>query len=241
MADQYAPRTANEELLQNAAFKKKLVWRMVFAGLMILTLLATLMLFDRLSAPEEPIAPPQFTEPVPVAKKEVTQALKPAEPPPDENKEVEPEGSAAPVDKAAPPAEPLPPPAVPAQPVLPKNQATPSTPTSLRTAPSAAAQAKTSEPAPTPKAEPAPPVASAPPRLFPGFALQAGVFSDVRRAEELHAKLTLNGIPSTLEARVQAGPFKSRQEAEAAREKMKALGIDAVMLPPKGAAGTARH
>jgi len=34
---------------------------------------------------------------------------------------------------------------------------------------------------------------------------------------------------------VQVGPFKSREEAEAARVKMKALGIEAVMLPPKGA------
>ena len=73
-----------------------------------------------------------------------------------------------------------------------------------------------------------------PPRLFSGFAVQAGVFSDPRRAEELHARLTLEGIPSTIEARVQAGPFKSREEAEAARVKMKALGIDAVMLMPKG-------
>jgi cell division protein FtsN len=30
------------------------------------------------------------------------------------------------------------------------------------------------------------------------------------------------------------GPFKSRAEAEASREKLKALGIDAVLLPPKG-------
>jgi DedD protein len=73
-----------------------------------------------------------------------------------------------------------------------------------------------------------------PPRLFYGYALQAGVFSDPRRAEELHAKLTLEGIPSTIEARVEVGPFKTREEAEAARAKMKALGIDAVLLLPKG-------
>jgi DedD protein len=73
------------------------------------------------------------------------------------------------------------------------------------------------------------------PRLLKAFMVQAGVFTSVQRAEELHAKLTLNGIPSVLEARVQAGPFKNREEAAAAREKMKALGIEAVMiLPPKG-------
>jgi len=70
--------------------------------------------------------------------------------------------------------------------------------------------------------------------LFAGYALQAGVFADPRRAEELHARLTLEGIPSTIEARVQVGPFKSREEAEAAREKLKTLGIDSVMLMPKG-------
>ena len=64
--------------------------------------------------------------------------------------------------------------------------------------------------------------------------MQAGVFADPRRAEELHARLTLEGIPSTIEARVQVGPFKSREEAEAAREKLKTLGIDSVMLMPKG-------
>ena len=71
--------------------------------------------------------------------------------------------------------------------------------------------------------------------MFSGYALQAGVFSDPRRAEELNARLILEGIPSTIEARVQVGPFKSRAEAEAAREKMKAMGIDAVLLLPKGA------
>jgi len=75
----------------------------------------------------------------------------------------------------------------------------------------------------------------APPRLLSGYAVQAGVFADARHAEELRAKLTLSGIPSTLEARVQVGPFRTREEAMAAQEKLKALGIDGVLLPPKGA------
>lgn len=86
-------------------------------------------------------------------------------------------------------------------------------------------------PLPPPVAERQPP---APPRLFSGFAVQAGVFADAQHAEELRAKLTLNGIPSTLEARVQVGPFKTREEAEAARQKLKSLGIDGILLPPKG-------
>lgn len=64
--------------------------------------------------------------------------------------------------------------------------------------------------------------------------MQAGVFADPRRAEELHARLVLEGIPATIESRVQVGPFKDRAEAEAAREKLKAMGIDTVLLPPKG-------
>lgn len=85
-------------------------------------------------------------------------------------------------------------------------------------------------------AKPAVPVASSigAPRLFSGFVLQAGVFSSTKGAEELHAKLNLHGIPSTLETRVHVGPFKTRAEAEAAQHKMQALGIDPVLLTPKG-------
>jgi len=72
-----------------------------------------------------------------------------------------------------------------------------------------------------------------PPRLFSGYVLSAGVFSSAQRAEELHAKLTLNGIPSTLEARVQVGPFKTKAEAEAAKAKLQALGIDTQLLAPR--------
>lgn len=71
-------------------------------------------------------------------------------------------------------------------------------------------------------------------RLFSGFSLQAGVFANTQRAEELHAKLTLSGLPSTLETRVQVGPFRSRQEAEAAQEKLRELGVETVLLAPKG-------
>ena len=72
-------------------------------------------------------------------------------------------------------------------------------------------------------------------RLFSGFLLQAGVFTSPQRAEELHAKLTLSGVPLTLETRVQVGPFKTRQEAEAAQEKLKQLGVETLLVPPKGA------
>ncbi|MFZ2854253.1 MAG: SPOR domain-containing protein [Rhodocyclaceae bacterium] len=243
--------------------KGKLVWRMGFAGLMIVMLLGTLALFDYLSAPEEPeSATPRFSEPVPVQKKDVTQPVKPAEPPPEVpaevRKEPEPEATAAPTGQPAPPE-------VTAQPALPRAQPHAQPRAETRTLPLSRPQPSSQlqspaqpQPGMTPRPAPLRPAIERPAaeaeapavrtqvapaggstiggRLFSGYALQAGVFSDVRRAEELHAKLTLNGIPSTLEARVQVGPFKTREEAELAREKMKVLGIDAVLLmPPKGA------
>ena len=222
--------------------KRKLAWRMGFAALMIVALLGGLALFDYLGAARVDTDPgePQFTEPVPVPKKTVTQPVTSAEPAKEE-KSV-PEASAAPLDKSAPVLDVPPRPEVAAQPVLPR-ASQPAGRTVSGVQPAPAASAKTAEARtvpqaaapvraeqPVPAAQPQP----SPPRLFSGFALQAGVFSDPRRAEELHAKLTLEGIPSTIEARVQVGPFKSKQEAEEAREKMKAMGIDAVMLMPKG-------
>lgn len=62
------------------------------------------------------------------------------------------------------------------------------------------------------------------------FMLQLGVFNNTANAEELRAKLELNGIPSQIEARVQVGPFKSRLEAEQARDKLKQLGMETGMV-----------
>lgn len=73
------------------------------------------------------------------------------------------------------------------------------------------------------------------PRLFSGFVLQAGVFSSMQRAEELHARLALSGVPSSVETRVQVGPFRTRQEAELAQQKLREQGIETVLVAPKGA------
>jgi DedD protein len=58
------------------------------------------------------------------------------------------------------------------------------------------------------------------------FMVQAGVFNNITNAEELRAKIDAAGVPARIEARVQVGPFASRQEAEQAREKLKSLGLD---------------
>jgi len=239
--------TGNKEAIKETSadvsdIKRKLAWRMGFAGLMIVALLGGLALFDHMGEQSltESSAPPQFTEPVPVAKKVLTQPVTPAESAPeakkDDKKVSEPESTSAPVDKSAPRLEPPPRPEVTAQPILPR-----------ASQPAARPPAATSQPVPSSPAKPVEAKAATPavvvsaptqpalPRLFSGYALQAGVFADSRRAEELHARLVLEGIPSTIEARVQVGPFKSKDEAEAAREKLKTLGIEAVMLAPKGA------
>lgn len=247
------PSANDEDKGELTDIKRKLVWRMAFAVLMIVALLGGLAAFDYFSHRqfESESAGPQFNEPVPVAKKNATQPVTPIEAAPEvktvEEKPAEPEATAAPVDKSAPKVDLPQRPEVAARPTLPRAS------TSAASGPRAAAP--TAAPAPAvrasegrtggataatsgapiraERAEQVPP--PVPARLYSGFAVQAGVFADPRRAEELHAKLTLEGIPSTIEARVQAGPFKTREEAEAAREKLKALGIDAVLLPPRGA------
>lgn len=242
--------------------KRKLVLRVVFAGFLIATLLGVLAFIDHLGKPSEEVVAsgPTFTAPVPVApRKEVSQPVKPAEPAP--SAELPKEVVAAPPPPVVEAPTSLPPaadttPATPSrlasrgassqstrssQPVA----ATPAEGTSAAasgtssqfmpettrpaTPPPVTAQAQETR---SPSAERLPP---APPRLFSGFAVQAGVFSDAQHAEELRAKLTLNGIPSTMEARVQVGPFKTREEAEAARQKLKALGVEGILLPPRGA------
>lgn len=62
------------------------------------------------------------------------------------------------------------------------------------------------------------------------FLLQVGVFGNHANAEELAARLHEAGLPTQIESRVQVGPFATRQEADAARIKLKALGIDDGML-----------
>lgn len=269
MSDSQNSRAVPEDDL-----KRTLVRRVVLAGVMIAALLAVLAFIDYLGRPadETPAASgPTFNAPVPVARKDVSQQVKPADltPPPPA-----PPSAATPAEgTAAGGLPPIPPPAAASAPVAaapatapepppkPEVSAQPSLPAASSKPAAVARPSRTAEPATPaegtssqlagdlPKMAPAvetkPPVREsaspsptvpppAPPRLFSGYAVQAGVFADAQHAEELRARLTLNGIPSTMEARVQVGPFKTREEAEAARQKLKAMGIDGLLLPPKG-------
>lgn len=62
------------------------------------------------------------------------------------------------------------------------------------------------------------------------FEVQLGVFTDLENARQLQARLTQQGIASHSETRVQVGPFKTRAEADQARNKLKALGLNPVII-----------
>lgn len=62
------------------------------------------------------------------------------------------------------------------------------------------------------------------------YVVQMGVFNNLANAEELRAKLELNGIPAQIEARVQVGPFSSKEQADDARRKLTALGLEPGLL-----------
>lgn len=99
-------------------------------------------------------------------------------------------------------------------------------------APAAPAEARPS--ARVAETRPAPVTPPTVQRLFSGFVLQAGVFANPNLAEELHARLALAGVPTTVETRVQVGPFRTRQEALQAQVKLREQGIETVLVPPKG-------
>lgn len=228
--------------------RRKLTRRIGIAAVMVVGLLGGLALFDYLTAPGEApeVEYPRFTEPVPVAKKVVTQPVVPVAPatsePADETKASEPESTDAPVDKSGRPAALPPAPEVDAAPMAPKVK--PARQALVAEGSRAAAQARSAEKVP-PRAAELLPVATGTPatpspepqllsRLLSGYTLQAGVFVEPQRAEELHARLVQEGIPATIETRVLVGPFKSRKEAEAARVKLRAMGIESVQLPRNG-------
>lgn len=218
-----------------AYVRRQLTKRMVLAATMIAVLLGALAVFDHLSHVEE--AEEEYAEPVRVP--QVGPSLR-SEGKPEE----------APPPPAAPAPEPPPQPEIPAQPSAVPPPAAP-VPPPIKP-PAGAVRPPAAKPAPAAPVSPpavgvpegtaapaAPLPAPAPrpvvPRLGAGFLLQAGVFSNHERAEELKAQLLEAGIPASIESRVHVGPFASKKEAEAARAKMKLLGIDALLLPPRPA------
>ena len=243
------------------AQKKRLIQRLGVAAVLIAALLAGLALFERGELQEAPVptagtpapAASQFArgqvqavaqvqpeaekpapaaEPAPPAGEAATPPLVPPEPQSPEvpranagRKPVQ----AAPVRVAAAPspAAALTPPAIVARAAAPTQ-----TPVQAATAQSMPAAV----PAAAPRASPASPATAAPvsvPHLASAaYLVQVGAYSPVGDAEVLRAKLAGAGIPALVQARVRAGPFATREEAAAARAKIKAMGLETSILLP---------
>ena len=220
--------------------KQRLITRVAIAGVLIVALLGGLAVLDNMNAPlpvrQVAEAPPAATpEPSPVSPK-----AEPAEEKPVEQAAVgeirkpeapaaEPEVSAPPTPSAAPlkaerPPRPLTKPAEARLAML-----KPSEPLAVAKRPEPAAELARAPQTPHTGAPASRPL-SHPPGSAGTFLLQVGVFSNTANAEELRAKLELNGIPAQIEARVQVGPFSSRLEAEQARDKLKQLGLEGGVL-----------
>lgn len=226
-----AHKTAEDD---QAEQRSALLRRVAVAGGMIAMLIGALAVFDASRRPNEPVPAPQAKPAVPAS---LPVAEAPPLPPAEETPVV-----ASPVNLQEAP------PPLPEGTALPDKADAPQTPEKPGRVdrPETAAPASASAPAPraaSPAAgrlvigheapAPAAPVpaisrAPAPQPTGPvqGYVVQVGVFSSVANAEEVRARLALNGIPSQIEARVHVGPFKSRAEADAARARLRAIGLD---------------
>lgn len=245
-------------LTAEEALRKRLLGRIAVAAVIIVGLLGSLAVFDALYAPATPVkvaqAPAALPDPPPVPVTDPAPAV--AEAPKDGDVEAKPADPAPPpfpmADKApatiakVPPEQTISPGAPPLTPLPAEKPLTkPATPRQALIRPSDAVE-RSSPPLAT-RPDPQREIARAPigghrnapasrplSQTFPSpnrqFALQLGVFSNLANAEDLRAKLELHGIPSTIEAKVQVGPFGSREEIEEARTKLRALGIDSGLM-----------
>jgi len=231
------------------ALRKKLLTRAVVAAVLVAALLAVLAVFDTLNAPAPkppPAAvasPPEESKPEAAKSEEAKVETPPAEVAAGDKQAAvgevkKAEESAATEEKSAAPTTPA---AKPERPLTKKAEARPammkpSEPayTARRPEPGVVTPAPLTQlqrPPPQPgRGAPASRPLTQAAEAIRGFVLQLGVFNNTANAEELRAKLELNGIPSQIEARVQVGPFKTREAAEAARDKLRALGMEPGVL-----------
>jgi cell division protein FtsN len=234
--------TPETESTADTALKRRLLNRIAVAAVVMVGLLGSLAIFDALNAPAPAPAKMAAAPAAVPAKEAVTAQEKPAEavaePAADAKaepaqvakagEETVPEGTASPG-------------ALPLQPLPPEKRLT--KPATGHTASMRPTEPVPPAASPAARPDPARELAQAPttPRRAPPsrpltqagerqYALQMGVFGNLANAEDLRAKLELNGIPSSIEARVHAGPFKTREEAELARAKLKELGLDGGLL-----------
>lgn len=236
--------------------RRRLTRRLVASGVIIVVLLGALAMFDHMAQmePEEPLptkaakTEPPPAQPIGPSVRTDGQYPVGAPPPPPIQPTVAPAPAVEPPPKpevAADPAASVPAtaaPVVPAPPVRPASRPMPPRPPAVPATAAAPVAVETvpegttgGEIKPAPASAAAAPTTAARPliqQLRRGYVLQAGVFTSTERAEEMRARLAVAGVPVTIESRVQVGPFASAQEAAAAREKIKALGIESIVIPP---------
>lgn len=215
------------------ALRRRLIKRVAIAGVLVVALVGGLAVFDALYVPPERKPPARIAAlpPAPEPKAEEKIEEKPAEEPAAEQKAeavaekaesapaAEPERTAAP-SGTLPPLKPERPLTVPAhaQPAIMK----PTEPLAVQKPEPARELVRGGPARPAPASRPIAQAVEAGRQ----YLIQLGMFNNVANAEELRAKLELAGVPSQIEARVQVGPFATRQEAEAAREKLRSLGME---------------
>lgn len=213
----------------DSALKRRLLNRIAVATVMMAGLLGSLAIFDAIYAPQRQ-PPAQVASEGPPLAQAAKQEPAAAETKPESGQPAQAEEKAVPESTASPEAAPLPP--LPAEKPLTRPATSrhavmrPSEPVAPAASPAArpdaARELDTARRAPASR-----PITHAGERQY---ALQMGVFGNLTNAEDLRAKLELNGIPASIEARVHAGPFKTRQEVELARAKLKELGLDDGLL-----------
>ncbi|MDR0634086.1 MAG: SPOR domain-containing protein [Azoarcus sp.] len=106
-----------------------------------------------------------------------------------------------------------------------------------------ASQSAPSQPASSPLA--AVPVGETPaktpaPPLPDGYFVQLGVFDSMDNAKSLFDNALASGLPMHIQARVVAGPFRGRGEAEAAKRRLKGIAGGIVLPPRKSAKAVAK-
>lgn len=225
---------ASDDPADDSALRKRLLSQIAVASVVILGLLGGLAIFETLNRPQTTAMPKMAT--VPSENPPVTvEPVKLEEQTTVEEKKEEVVAEAVPErsEDASPPTDkPLTMPAAPRA-------------TSIKPSPPATTYPKPDARQDTVKAIPersAPVAAQAPAsasssrplaQVVEGakrFLMQVGVFSNHANAEELMNKLQAAGIPARIESRVQVGPFATRAEVDAARAKLKSMGIDDVLL-----------
>lgn len=131
---------------------------------------------------------------------------------------------------------------------IPSSKTTPAPQGKVPTKPSTAPVIVTPEAKPSPASKPAPGSASKtatanpaepPPKTIPesapakGYTVQLGLFSNTENALQLQKRLAEHGIKSYTETRLNVGPFRSKEEADQTVAKIRAMGINAVLVPTR--------